>query len=135
MTSNGSFYVSHVVVRVLKSGAMAFIPPQPPAKQNAIDRLGMGQLKKVILRYDTAFWPEPGSGNFLYISKEQGEFPLIVDYTAYVSGTPTIVGFYCADYGRSIADESDTDIAMYNGYLSTLFLLLRECRPSSTKAI
>lgn len=113
-TSQGTFRGSHVVVTVplgvLKTGAMSFSPPLPPAKQSAIERLSMGQLEKVVLRYDTAFWPEPGLGNFLYLAKERGEFPLIADYTASASGAPTIVGFYCGDYGRSIAGETDAAI-------------------------
>lgn len=113
-TSQGTFRGTHVVVTVplgvLKAGGMSFSPPLPPAKQSAIDRLAMGQLEKVVLRYDTAFWPEPGLGNFLYLSKERGEFPLIADYSAFASGAPTIVGFYCGDYGRSIGGETDAAI-------------------------
>ena len=42
---------------VLKAGSVQFVPPLSPEKQHAIERLGMGDLAKVVLRYDTAFWP------------------------------------------------------------------------------
>lgn len=114
-TSQGEYRGSHVVVTVplgvLKAGALSFSPPLPASKQAAIDRLGMGSLEKVILRYDSAFWPAPGSGNFLYVSPNRGEFPLIVDYTAFAAGSPTVVGFYSGDYRRAIVAEPDSAIA------------------------
>jgi monoamine oxidase len=42
---------------VLKSGSVTFDPPLPARKQDAISRLGVGALTKVILCYDTPFWP------------------------------------------------------------------------------
>jgi monoamine oxidase len=42
---------------VLKANAVQFDPPLPPAKRDAIARLGMGALAKVVLHYDTPFWP------------------------------------------------------------------------------
>ncbi|MDZ7785268.1 MAG: NAD(P)/FAD-dependent oxidoreductase [Halioglobus sp.] len=114
-TSQGEYRGSHVVVTVplgvLQTGALRFSPPLPASKQAAIDRLGMGSLEKVILRYDSAFWPAPGSGNFLYISPNSGEFPLIVDYTAFAAGSPTVVALYSGDYRRAIVTESDAAIA------------------------
>ena len=114
-TSNGTERGSHVVVTVplgvLKHGGIEFSPPLPEAKQAAISRLDMGELEKVVLRYDDAFWPDPANGNWVYVSEQTGEFPLIVDYTAFAGGEPTLVGFYSGGYGRSIADLSDDAIA------------------------
>jgi hypothetical protein len=114
-TSNGVVRGSHVVVTVplgvLKAGSIEFSPELPAAKSTAIDRLAMGQLEKVVLRYDEAFWQSPGSGNLLYLAAEAGEFPLFVDYTPYAGGEPTLVAFYCGDYGRAIASMPDDAIA------------------------
>lgn len=114
-TSQGTETGSHVVVTVplgvLKSGAIEFSPALPDDKTAAINRLDMAELEKVVLRYDEAFWPDPGTGNFLYISEDPGEFPLIVDYTSFADGSPTLVGFYCGAYGRAIADMTDDAIA------------------------
>jgi polyamine oxidase len=60
-TSTGPMTADRVIVTiplgVLKAGAVAFDPPLPDAKQAAIERLGFGLLNKVVLAFDTAFWP------------------------------------------------------------------------------
>ncbi len=43
---------------VLKAGAVTFDPPLPDWKQKAIQRLGMGSLDKVILRFPRQWWPD-----------------------------------------------------------------------------
>ena len=40
----------------LKAGLVAFDPPLSPAKQDAIQRLGMGLLDKIVLRFEEVFW-------------------------------------------------------------------------------
>lgn len=45
-----------VPLGVLKAQTLAFDPPLPAAKQQAIDRLGMGVLDKVYLMFDEVFW-------------------------------------------------------------------------------
>ena len=110
-TETGSHVVVTVPLGVLKAGAIEFSPTLPSSKTAAVERLDMAELEKVVLRYDDAFWQSPGSGNFLYIGEQAGEFPLLVDYTTpFAGGEPTIVGFYCGDYGRDIASMSDDAI-------------------------
>ena len=57
-----SFWCDAVVVSaplgVLKSGGIAFEPPLPPWKQESIDRLGFGDLNKVVLQFPTVFWDD-----------------------------------------------------------------------------
>ena len=113
-TSAGRERGSHVVVTVplgvLKAGTIEFSPALPQAKQTAIDRLDMAQLEKVVLRYDQAFWQLTGPGNVLYAASTLGEFPLLVDYSPFAGGTPTIVAFYCGNFGREIAGLDDAAI-------------------------
>ena len=42
---------------VLQQGSVSFSPVLPEEKRNAIARLGMGTLAKVVLRFDEVFWP------------------------------------------------------------------------------
>ena len=60
-TDDVTFEADAVVVTlplgVLKTDAVAFDPPLPESKQQAIARLGMGSLTKVVLSFDVAFWP------------------------------------------------------------------------------
>ncbi len=43
---------------VLKAGAITFNPPLPPSKTQAIQRMGMGLLNKIVLVFDRVFWPK-----------------------------------------------------------------------------
>ncbi len=60
-TSQGqSFEGSHVIVTVplgvLQAGTITFDPPLPAAKQDAIGRIGFGNVEKVTMAFTTAFW-------------------------------------------------------------------------------
>ncbi|VEG57121.1 amine oxidase [Mycolicibacterium aurum] len=61
-TTQGVLEADRVIVTVplgvLKSGTIAFEPPLPEAKTQAIRRLGFGLLDKVVLRFDEPFWTE-----------------------------------------------------------------------------
>jgi len=61
VTDRGRFEADAVIctlpLGVLKAGAVEFTPPLPTAKQEAIARLGMGNLAKVVLHFEQAFWP------------------------------------------------------------------------------
>jgi monoamine oxidase len=59
-TSAGHFEADAAIITlplgVLKAGSVEFSPRLPAAKEQAIARLGMGHLAKVVLRYDKPFW-------------------------------------------------------------------------------
>jgi monoamine oxidase len=61
-TTDGTFEGDRVIVTlplgVLKSGDVEFDPPLPDAKQAALDRMAMGTLDKVALRFPALFWPK-----------------------------------------------------------------------------
>jgi monoamine oxidase len=61
VTDRGRFEADAVLctlpLGVLKAGTVEFRPPLPTAKQQAIARLGMGNLAKVVLHFDQPFWP------------------------------------------------------------------------------
>jgi monoamine oxidase len=42
---------------VLKAGGVEFVPALPATKRAAIERLGMGVLDKIWMRFDEVFWP------------------------------------------------------------------------------
>jgi monoamine oxidase len=49
--------VSTIPHGVLASGAVAFDPPLPEAKQQAISRIATGAVAKVLIAFDEPFWP------------------------------------------------------------------------------
>lgn len=60
---------------VLKARQVSFDPPLDETRLEAIDRLGMGTLEKVVLRFERAPWPQDRRG-FAFASQSHGEFPL-----------------------------------------------------------
>lgn len=61
VTDRGSFEADAVIstlpLGVLKASTVSFSPPLPREKTEAIARLGMGNLTKVVLRFARPFWP------------------------------------------------------------------------------
>jgi monoamine oxidase len=62
VTSAGTFEGDRAIVTlpvgVLKSGAVTFDPPLPERKRLAIERVGMGDLTKIVLEFSEPFWPK-----------------------------------------------------------------------------
>lgn len=89
---------------VLKSGDVAFDPPLPVAKQNAIARLGMGLLNKVWMRFPRAFWGEPGWIERAVAPSEWAE------YYATPLPDPTLIAFTCGAHARNVERRTDAEI-------------------------
>ena len=60
-TSCGAFRAARVLITlplgVLKAGSVAFEPALPERKRAAIERLGVGLVDKIALRFQAPFWP------------------------------------------------------------------------------
>ncbi len=112
-TPSGEVRGSHAIVTVplgvLKAGVIAFDPPLPASKRAAIERLDMGNLEKVVLRFDEPFWRERGaSSTFLYIAETPGEFPGFTDWTD-AAGAPTLVCLYGGRSARNVLDKGEDE--------------------------
>jgi len=63
-TNRGIFTANRALVTiplgVLQRGSITFAPELPPRKRQAIQRLGIGVLDKIYLRFDRAFWDDVG---------------------------------------------------------------------------
>ena len=99
----GSRVIITVPLGVLKAGHIDFIPSLPNKKLEAINRLEMGTLEKVILQFDHVFWPK---GGLIYIDEPQGRLPLYLDISA-ISHNPTLVVFYGGEQSVSILGRYD----------------------------
>jgi len=121
----GSFTADAVIVTlplgVLKSGRVAFDPPLPAAKQQAISRLGMGVLTKVVLLYDEPFWPH-NQYVFGYAARDVREAPPLIVNLWKTNRQPALVLLIGGDQGREVENwslERTTDWAQ--GILRELF--------------
>jgi monoamine oxidase len=91
-TAAGPVVGTHAIVTVplgvLRAGAIAFSPALPGWKTEAIDRLGVGQLEKVVLVYDEA-WFLPEGGGYFVSADEDGAWAQVADLSA-TAGRPTL---------------------------------------------
>ncbi|MEM6382984.1 MAG: FAD-dependent oxidoreductase [Pseudomonadota bacterium] len=96
-----------VPLGVLKAGKLAFDPPLPANKQQAIQRMGMGTLDKLYLRFDEAFWDAdttwiltPDTG------LPRGQFNQWLNLMPYL-GEPILMAFNAASAALALAELDD----------------------------
>ncbi|HEU5302488.1 MAG TPA: FAD-dependent oxidoreductase [Acidimicrobiia bacterium] len=103
---------AHVVVTlplgVLQAGAVEFVPALPAPNRRAIERLGMGVLDKLWLRFPRVFW-DPDVDLFGYVSSVKGRWNEWYDFSR-VTGEPILLGFNAATYARDLETRSDADV-------------------------
>lgn len=89
---------------VLKRKTIQFNPPLPPAKQAAIQNLGMGLLNKAYLRFNQVFWPKDLDW-LEYLSPDAGRW---VEWVSFAKiGAPVLLGFHAAERAREVEAWSD----------------------------
>lgn len=112
VTDKTEFLADRVLVTlplgVLQAGSVRFVPELPPAKQDAIAKLGMGVLNKCYLRFEKAFWPTDVDW-LEYVCVNPGEWTEWVSFMRTVN-KPILLGFNAADRGREIEALSDGEI-------------------------
>jgi len=117
-TTKGQSYSADAVVVTLplgvlkrtkgQSGHITFTPELPKAKREAMGRLGMGVLNKVVLQFPKVFWPKD-TQFFGYIGKELGTFPAFLNWYHY-SQKPILMGFTGGDFARNLEKQSNDAI-------------------------
>lgn len=113
-TQQGTFTGAHAIITlplgVLKQGRVAFDPPLPQFKQEAIERLGVNVLNKTYLRFPSAFWAEDVDTElFGYISEDKGEWCETLNMHYYTEA-PILLMFNAGAYGTAIEALSDAQV-------------------------
>lgn len=112
-----------VPLGVLKSEAIQFNPPLDPVKQSAIDRLGMGLLNKVYLKFDKVFW-DKDVDVIGYVGPKRGYFSEWINFYKY-TGEPILLGFNASSVADELETRTDADVideamsALRNMYQTT----------------
>jgi monoamine oxidase len=105
---------------VLKQGSIRFDPPLPADKQAAINKIGMGLLNKVYLRFPEVFWDEE-SDWISHVSLAKGEWAEFLNIYKY-TGRPILVAFNAGRFGRTTESWSDeTIVTAVTEVLRTLY--------------
>jgi polyamine oxidase len=110
---------AHVIVTVpagvLRAGSIAFDPPLSDLRRGALERLDTGNLEKVALAWDAAWW----EGSIEYVDADgAGAFPEFFDL-APLAGAPVIVGLYGGRFARDLQGDW-TDAEIVQGALDVL---------------
>lgn len=93
---------------VLQAGTVAFTPPLPAAKQQAIQRLGMGVLNKLYLRFPRRFW-DADAELINYIPAQHGRWAESLNM-AYYTDAPVLLCFNAGEYGTATEALSDAEV-------------------------
>jgi len=90
-TLNADRVLVTVPLGVLKANHIAFKPALPGEKLEAIDRMGMGLLNKMAMRFPRAFWPESPHA-IAHGADIWGDYPVFINALKY-TGEPILVAF------------------------------------------
>jgi monoamine oxidase len=128
-SSAGVFVADKAVVTfplgVLKQASVKFEPPLPESKQAAIDRLGMGVLNKVYLKFPEIFWDE-SIETFSYMGAELGEWCDWLSFAPF-TGEAVLMAFHGGEKGFAIENLGDEEIRA--GAMATLRVMFGDDIP------
>jgi len=93
---------------VLKAGSIDFRPGLPTEKVEAINRLGMGQINKLFMVFDQAFWPT-ATQYFGYHSPVRGRFSYFLNYKTFASAN-VLVTFGFGEQGKALEQMSEGEL-------------------------
>ena len=99
-----------VPLGVLKAAAITFDPPLPARKQQAIDRLGVGSMTKIILQFDWPFWPQ-NQYVFANLPKDQAQGPTTILNMWKTHRKPVLVMLLGGSEGRALETASRDKVA------------------------
>ncbi len=108
--SNGEPIASDIVVcalplGVLKSGSITFSPEISSKKKDAIQKIGVGAVNKIILEYPYVFWDE--SRQYInYFSSTKGKFSYIINLKSYLPFN-MLCGITTGKYSAELDSKSD----------------------------
>jgi len=105
---DGDYVICTATLGVLKSGAIHFSPNLPGEKQAAINRMGMGEINKLFMVFDTPFWPT-ATQYFGYHSPIRGRYSYFLNYRTFASAN-VLVTFGFGEQGKALEAMSDTEL-------------------------
>lgn len=122
-TSCGAFRAARVVITlplgVLKAGDVRFTPALPERKRAAIERLGVGLVEKIALRFQAPFWPRDAT----HLHLMSGTRDEISGFTSlWPQGAPVLVVYASGRAGRALqALDDDGAVAPVLAALARMF--------------
>ncbi|MEZ4707924.1 MAG: NAD(P)/FAD-dependent oxidoreductase [Caldilineaceae bacterium] len=110
ITNRGAFTCDKVIVTVplgvLKANKIHFAPALPAAKQQAIERLGMGNYDKIALKFPQRFWPQEPQ-RFQYLN-ESGICSAWLN-VAHYKDAPVLINYHAGSRAQFVNRLSDAE--------------------------
>jgi monoamine oxidase len=106
---NGSRVIVTVPLGVLKRGSIKFSPELPEKKLAAIEKLGMGALNKLVLKFPKQFWSsEPHT--LAYINGNiPDRYVEFYNWQKYIQ-QPILVALVSGNFSRSLSQMSKSEV-------------------------
>jgi monoamine oxidase len=111
-TDKGNFQADVALITlplgVLKSRNISFSPTLPQNKQSAIERLNVGVLNKVALKFPKVFWQQ--NNDLLgYASSQAKDFSEFLNWRRYTNA-PVLIALTGGSFARSLEGISETEV-------------------------
>ena len=103
-----SFVICTVPLGVLKAGDIQFDPPLPKSHRRGIDKIGMGNVTKLALKFDEAFWPEDVQ-YFGLMTETRGRWNYFLNYRTF-SDENILLGLCVGDYAEKAEALNDQEM-------------------------
>jgi monoamine oxidase len=101
------FAIITVSLGVLQAESITFSPELPWRKKRAINRMGMGQVNKIAIRYPKQFWPE-GHHALVHGTHNRGNFPAFINMAKYTQ-EPVLLTQVCTSHKNALTGMSKQD--------------------------
>ncbi|MCR9221068.1 MAG: FAD-dependent oxidoreductase [Alphaproteobacteria bacterium] len=92
----------------LKAGQIGFDPPLPRGHRSRIEDLPMGDVTKVALKFERAFWPTDVQ-YFGFMTEEKGKWPYVLNYRTFTDQN-ILVALSFGNYAGVAEAKSDAEI-------------------------
>lgn len=103
-----SFVICTVPLGVLKAGDIRFDPPLPKSHRRGIETIGMGNVTKLALKFDHAFWPQDVQ-YFGLMSETRGRWNYFLNYRTF-SDENILLGLCVGAYAQKAEAMSDDEM-------------------------
>lgn len=111
-TFDADAVISTLPLGVLKASSVHFSPALPQEKQEAIARLGMGNLTKVVLRFARPFWPRD-QYVFGYQCRPIERYPTLVVNLWKTHQIPALVLVTGGELAREIEEWTEDEVSSW----------------------
>lgn len=108
MEFEADFVICTCPLGVLQSGDIEFDPPLPKKITKSINRIGMGNVTKIALKFEQAFWPVD-TQYFGLMTKEKGRWNYFLNYGTF-SKQYILLGLSVGNYAQKIEQFSDQEM-------------------------